>query len=67
MTPRPTRGRGSRSAVVLAAGSDPASRALLTQPLGDSTVVQLAVDNVRTVVDANRIVVVVARQRHRDT
>ncbi len=62
MTPRPTRGRGSRSAVVLAAGSDPASRALLTQPLGDSTVVQLAVDNVRTVVDANRIVVVVARQ-----
>ena len=62
MTPRPTRGRGSRSAVVLAAGSDPASRALLTQPLGDSTVVQLAVDNVRTVVEANRIVVVVARQ-----
>ncbi len=61
MTPRPTRGRGSRSAVVLAAGSDPASRALLTQPLGDSTVVQLAVDNVRTVVEANRIVVVVAR------
>jgi phosphomannomutase/molybdopterin-guanine dinucleotide biosynthesis protein A len=47
--------------VVLAAGSDPASRALLTQPLGDSTVVQLALDNVRTVVDANRIVVVVTR------
>ncbi len=61
MTPRPSRGRGSRSAVVLAAGSDPESQALLTQPLGDSTVVQLAVDNVRTVVDANRIVVVVAR------
>ena len=61
MTPRPSRGRGSRSAVVLAAGSDPESRALLTQPLGDSTVVQLAVDNVRTVVEANRIVVVVAR------
>jgi phosphomannomutase len=47
--------------VVLAAGSDPESQTLLTQPLGDSTVVQLAVDNVRTVVDANRIVVVVAR------
>ncbi len=61
MTTRPSRGRGSRSAVVLAAGSDPASRALLTQPLGDSTVVQLALDNVRTVVDANRIVVVVTR------
>ena len=61
MTPRPSRGRGSRSAVVLAAGSDPQSRALLTQPLGDSTVVQHAVDNVRSVVDADRIVVVVSR------
>jgi phosphomannomutase len=61
MTPRPSRGRVSRSAVVLAAGSDPASRALLAQPLGDSTVVQLALDNVLTVVDANRIVVVVSR------
>ncbi len=37
---RISRGRGSRAAVVLAAGSDPESRALLTQPLGDSTVVQ---------------------------
>lgn len=61
MTPRPSRGRGSRSAVVLAAGSDPESRALLTKPLGDSTVVQHAVDNVRSVVDADRIVVVVSR------
>jgi phosphomannomutase/molybdopterin-guanine dinucleotide biosynthesis protein A len=59
--PRPTRTRGGRSAVVLAAGSDAHSRALLTQPLGDSTVVQLAVDNVRTVVDATRIVVVISR------
>jgi phosphomannomutase/molybdopterin-guanine dinucleotide biosynthesis protein A len=61
MTARPNRGRGSRSAVVLAAGSDPDSRALLTQPLGDSTVVQHAVDNVRSVVDSDRIVVVVSR------
>jgi phosphomannomutase len=49
-----------RAAVVLAAGADPDSRSLLVQPLGDATVVQLALDNVRTVVPAERIVVVVA-------
>ncbi len=53
--------RRRRAAVVLAAGADPASRDLLVQPLGDTTVVQAAVANVRTVVDADRIVVVVAR------
>ncbi len=53
-------GRPERAAVVLAAGHDDASRALLTSPLGESTVVELAVANVRAVVPANRIVVVVA-------
>ncbi|GII98564.1 phosphomannomutase [Sediminihabitans luteus] len=51
---------GPRAAVVLAAGNDDASRALLSQPLGDATVVETAVDNVRRIVDADRIVVVVA-------
>ena len=53
-------GRPVRAAIVLAAGSDPASRALLSQPLGDSTVAGLALANVRTVVDPERIVVVIA-------
>ncbi len=59
--PRSRNRFGVRAAVVLAAGSDPASRELLTRPLGDSTVVQTAVANVRAVVDPERIVVVVAR------
>ncbi|MFD4994353.1 NTP transferase domain-containing protein [Cellulosimicrobium cellulans] len=62
-TPRP-RGsahtRTARAAVVLAAGHDAASRELLSRPLGSATVVELAVANVRRVVDASRIVVVVA-------
>jgi phosphomannomutase len=45
---------------VLAAGHDAASRELLSRPLGSATVVELAVANVRRVVDASRIVVVVA-------
>ena len=53
--------RPVRAAVVLAAGGDETSRALLTQPLGDSTVVQLALANVRAVVPADRIVVVVGK------
>ncbi len=61
ITRRPSSSTHKRAAVVLAAGADAESRALLTQPLGDSTVVQQSVDNVRTVVDADRIVVVVAR------
>lgn len=52
--------RGGRAAVVLAAGHDDASRELLSRPLGDATVVELAVANVRRVVDAGRIVVVVS-------
>ncbi|QAY70416.1 NTP transferase domain-containing protein [Xylanimonas protaetiae] len=48
------------SAVVLAAGHDAVSRSLLTHPLGDSTVVQAAVATVTRVVDAERVVVVVA-------
>ncbi|MGO1316520.1 MAG: NTP transferase domain-containing protein [Cellulomonadaceae bacterium] len=48
------------AAVVLAAGSDAASRELLTRPLGDSTVAQLALANVRTLFRPERIVVVVA-------
>ncbi len=50
--------RRRRAAVVLAAGADQDSRTLLTQPLGNSTVVQTAVANVRAVVDPSRIVVV---------
>ncbi|KZM76683.1 glucosamine-1-phosphate N-acetyltransferase [Cellulosimicrobium sp. I38E] len=45
---------------MLAAGHDAASRELLSRPLGSATVVELAVANVRRVVDASRIVVVVA-------
>lgn len=60
-TPRGgVRPRTGRAAVVLAAGHDAASRELLTRPLGDATVVELAVANVRRVVDASRIVVVVS-------
>lgn len=52
--------RTGRAAVVLAAGHDDASRELLSRPLGGATVVELAVANVRRVVDAGRIVVVVS-------
>jgi phosphomannomutase/molybdopterin-guanine dinucleotide biosynthesis protein A len=55
------RARSVRAAVVLAAGADQASRDLLTRPLGDSTAAQLAVENVATLVDPARIVVVVSR------
>ncbi len=51
---------GVRAAVVLAAGHDEPSRRLLTRPLGDATVAQLALATVRAVVDPSRIVVVVA-------
>jgi phosphomannomutase/molybdopterin-guanine dinucleotide biosynthesis protein A len=50
----------ARAAVVLAAGQDAASRELLTRPLGESTVAQVALANVRALVPADRIVVVVA-------
>ena len=59
-SPHAGRPAGVRAAVLLAAGSDPESRALLTRPLGDSTVVELAVENVRKIVDPARIVVVVS-------
>jgi phosphomannomutase len=58
--PRGAGTRPIRAAVVLAAGSDEASRVLLSQPLGESTVAGLALDNVRAVVDPDRIIVVVA-------
>lgn len=48
------------AAVVLAAGADDASRRLLSESLGDSTVAQLALANVRAVVPATHIVVVTA-------
>ncbi|GAB2458035.1 NTP transferase domain-containing protein [Xylanimonas ulmi] len=48
------------AAVVLAAGHDDLSRALLTQPLGDTTVVEAAVATVSRVVAPKRVVVVVA-------
>ncbi|MGV8979075.1 MAG: NTP transferase domain-containing protein [Cellulomonas sp.] len=50
----------ARAAIVLAAGLDDRSRDLLIRPLGDSTVAQLALANVRALVPAGRIVVVVA-------
>lgn len=50
----------SRAAVVLAAGHDETSRALLTRPLGERTVVQLAMDNVRALFEPSDIIVVVA-------
>lgn len=49
-----------RAAIVLAAGHDEPSRRLLTRPLGDATVAQLALATVRAVIDPSRIVVVVA-------
>jgi len=49
-----------RAAVLLAAGHDAASRDVLTQPLGDSTVVQRALETLTQVVDRERTVVVVA-------
>src|SRR6478736_3680802 len=52
--------RATRAAVVLAAGHDAASRELLARPLGDATVVELAVATVRKVVDPGRVVVVVS-------
>ena len=48
------------TAVVLAAGADEMSRRLLTSPLGDSTVAELAVQNVRSLFRPERIVVVVS-------
>ncbi|MBD5786581.1 NTP transferase domain-containing protein [Cellulosimicrobium terreum] len=74
-SPAPTRGTGgvpdrvhgdvltgvrASAAVVLAAGHDAASRDLLSRPLGDATVVELAVATVRRVVDPARVVVVVS-------
>ncbi|HEY0117159.1 MAG TPA: NTP transferase domain-containing protein [Cellulomonas sp.] len=53
-----------RAAVVLAAGHDEPSRRLLTRPLGDATVAQLALTTVRAVVEPSRIVVVVAPGDH---
>ena len=50
----------TRAAIVLAAGQDAGARDLLTRPLGDSTVAQVALANVRALVPAERIVVVVA-------
>jgi len=52
--------RPQTTAVILAAGADPESRALLTSALSDSTVVELAVATVRRVIPARRIIVVVA-------
>jgi len=49
-----------RAVVVLAAGHDEASRHLLSRPLGDATVAQLALATVRAVVPSARIAVVVA-------
>ncbi|MDE0573286.1 NTP transferase domain-containing protein [Demequina sp. B12] len=48
------------AAVVLAAGADDASRQLLSESLSDSTVAELALANVRSVVPASHIVVVTA-------
>ncbi len=61
MSRREPRGRSEvRAAIVLCAGSDADSQALLSRPLGEATVAELALANVRAVVPAERIVVVVA-------
>ncbi|MBN8881075.1 MAG: NTP transferase domain-containing protein [Salana multivorans] len=52
--------RPTTSAVLLAAGADESSRALLTSRLGDTTVVEAALATVRTVVADEDITVVVA-------
>ncbi|PJI93755.1 NTP transferase domain-containing protein [Luteimicrobium subarcticum] len=52
---------GAPAAILLAAGVDDASRDLLVQPLGDTTVVQHAFETLTRVVDRSRVVVVVAR------
>lgn len=52
--------RPRTAAVVLAAGADDASRALLTSPLGETNVAAAALATVRAVVPAERITVVVA-------
>ncbi|MFV0635052.1 NTP transferase domain-containing protein [Demequina sp.] len=48
------------AAIVLAAGADDDSRRLLSETLGDSTVAQLALANVRAVLPASHIIVVTA-------
>jgi len=48
-------------AIMLAAGRDAEARALLTRPLGDSTVVATAFDTVAQVIPADRIVVVISQ------
>lgn len=52
--------RPNTTAVVLAAGADQESRDLLHANLSDSTVAALALENVRQVVPAERIIVVVS-------
>ena len=48
------------TAIILAAGGDDESRELLHAELSDSTVAALAVQNLRQVLPAERIIVVVA-------
>jgi phosphomannomutase/CTP:molybdopterin cytidylyltransferase MocA len=55
-----TRRNAVRAAIILAAGHDEGSRALLTRPLGDSTVVAQSLANVLRVVPRDRVVVVVS-------
>jgi len=52
--------RPRTAAIVLAAGRDAESRALLTRKLGDTTVIGAAVANVAKVVPAERIIIVTA-------
>lgn len=52
--------RPTTTAVVLAAGADEPSRALLHAELSDSTVAELALANIRQIVPADHIVVVIA-------
>ena len=52
--------RPATAAIVLAAGRDAESRALLTRKLGDTTVVGAAVANVAKVVPPERIIIVTA-------
>jgi len=52
--------RSGTSAILLAAGPDQFSRDLLTRKLGDSTVIQAALTTLESVVERNRITIVIA-------
>lgn len=67
MSPTPTNNwnRPKTTAIVLAGGSDHESRELLHAGLSDSSVAELALDNVRAILPPERIIVVVSPEDDR--